>query len=564
MLFVYKLTKFFVKLFVKVVLLPVKLLARLAGNDAAVGMASGFADSLTSDDGATGNSSTASRTSQSTTRTPGTTRATGVVDTLSRVWGLLSQRPELLVPGLALGVARAVLVGPSSTPTEPDPTVFLGSLLVMVGGLWVSGVLAHAVADQFRGRERGVGALAEAAIPGMPYAVGVGLLVVLGASVLGGVFAVLAVATGPIVVLAVLPVLYLLVRVSLAVPAVFLSTRGVTGALRESWRRSSGNVLTLAGVLLISGLAATLTLLGSLGTIAATTLGAPLWMASVTYVYVGAGGAVEPGGGTTTTTGGGGSSAGSGGSEGGGTVPWNRSDADASGQAADSGAGRSTSTSGESRRTDGTTASTGASDAVVDDGALTNATGAALAETGPGESPGEPASGETATDETAVADETTAAPEPAASTPATAAEPETTAEDTVDESAAATATDDSPSEAGGAVDADDGAVEQADDGADVSGTVSLPEDDAERVALVAAAVESGDASPDHLDALVDALDADDPSVRRDAAEALGDLAVAEPSVADDAVAALRDCRLDPEVEVSEAASAALDRAREET
>lgn len=564
MLFVYKLTKFFVKLFVKIVLLPVKLLAKLVGNDAAAGMAGGFADSLTSSDGDTSSGSTTNRVDDTNTRASGGAETPGVSGTLSWVWGFLSQRPELFIPALALGGARALLMGPATTPAEPDAALLGGSLAVMVGGFLVGGVVTHAVADPFRGRERGIRALTEATLPGIPYAIGIGVIGVLCAGVFGALFGAFAVAGGPLAVVLVVPVLYLVLRFSMAFPAVFLSTRSITDALRESWQRSSGNVLTLAGLALIVGLTGALALLGTPGVVAATTFGTPFWMAGVTYLYVGAGGAVEPGGRPTTTTGGSGLDTGGSQSTGGEPAAWNQAADDAGSRAADREPDNTPTATADSAGASGATASADSSGAAADDGASANATGAALVES-TGTTAEQPADGTAASGGSTAADETAAVEEPTATETGSAdagSEPEAGA----DTAAGTTADDGEPAATETAAAAEsvserDVAAEPAAD-TDEDATAALPEDDAERVALVAAAVESGDASPDHLDALVDALDASDPTVRRDAAEALGDLAVAEPGVADDAIAALRECRLDPEVEVSEAASAALDRAKE--
>jgi hypothetical protein len=553
MFIVYKLTKFFVKLFVKVVLLPVKLVARLIGSDAAAGTAGGFADSLgAGDDDPDSGETGVQQTREPDSRSSASSQEQSVAGTLSWVGSFLADRPVLFLPPLALGLVRAVLVGPTTTPGEPGPTVLFGSLLVMVGGLWVGGIVALATGDSFQGRRRDLAELAGAATSGLLSAFGVAVVVVLAASTVGAVLAGFgAVVLGPLAVVMALPVLYLVLRVALAVPAVFVGGRGFAGALRESWSLSSGNVLTLAGLGLVTGLTAALGVVPTVGTVVSTTVGTPLWMASLAHVYLGTGGGT-PGGTvrSSPTSGRDDRNAGRGRSSGGESAAWNQPDADASERQPASGTSTESSSVADSSKTAGTTAADAnanhAEDAVA---------GTPNEESGTGRDSASAATGSAlAKDSTGAADEA----------PATGGEADADSEGAVESGTAAEGVSDRPAVDEQVHEPTEAAEDTTEDETGDDPKASLPEDDAERVALVSASVESGDATPEHIDALVDALDVDDPAVRRDAAEALGDLAVAEPTVADEAVAALRDSRLDPDVDVSEAASSALDRAREET
>ncbi|MFB6177724.1 MAG: hypothetical protein ABEI99_11385, partial [Halobaculum sp.] len=80
-----------------------------------------------------------------------------------------------------------------------------------------------------------------------------------------------------------------------------------------------------------------------------------------------------------------------------------------------------------------------------------------------------------------------------------------------------------------------------------------------RVETLERVVEDETLGPGDLESLVALLDSDDQTIRREAADALGTLGTTHPEIADEALRALRGSRLDSAVEVSQAASDAIER-----
>mgnify|MGYP002760919960 CR=1 FL=1 len=88
-------------------------------------------------------------------------------------------------------------------------------------------------------------------------------------------------------------------------------------------------------------------------------------------------------------------------------------------------------------------------------------------------------------------------------------------------------------------------------------TNALPTDERDQLTALVDEIEADEAGPERIDPLVELLDSDSSVVKREAALALGTLGSRYPEATDEAIDALNERRLDPDIDVSNAASEAV-------
>lgn len=508
------------KLFVRLVLLPFRLLLKVVGlvtSSVAFGSGSSSADFEASTEVAGGG---VSETAAATSAGGSPTRDTGETGTASGVgserlrpepssqgavpalkWGgsLLADRPELLGPALGLGVF-SLLVSLSVTAGDVGEAAVVALLLQSVLSVVVAGLVAVVAAGELRGNRYSLATAGRAVAEHIGTALGVTILLGLGS----GLFVGLAVLVSPVLFLLGLPMLYVFLRLSFAIPAVFVDGSGLADAFGRSWSRTEGKGLTLFGIVLATGALSVLQVVPVVGPIAAPTVVTPLWAAALTSLYVAAA-PVRP-----------------------------------------SVDGASTQAIGGEELASGTTEDAESVDSLTEASSDPASDAAAVeAETAVAADDAKPVAAATA--ETGSDSETSNEPDRDETTDAEDGEPDSPGD-----------SGDAPPAAGASGGGDDETGETGESTADAPDAEDrFSGDDAERAAELREAAEAGDLSPDRVEDLVGLLDSDDSEVRLDAVVAFGEVAAAHSAVADDARGALRDCRLDPDGEVSRAASKAI-------
>lgn len=178
---------------------------------------------------------------------PARTSDVGTVGVLSRAADALSADPRILLAGVA--VVALGFVPYVSNVASP-----------IVGGLAV--VLTHRALVDTPVTDRSYLRRILSAIGATVIVAIIAVSVVLAGFMVVGVVALAGFVFPPLLVLAVvagvvaivLPVLYVALRLHLALPAAFIDGETATDAVRRSWERAGGNVLTVFGVQLVTGL----------------------------------------------------------------------------------------------------------------------------------------------------------------------------------------------------------------------------------------------------------------------------------------------------------------------
>ncbi|WP_440990379.1 hypothetical protein [Haloarchaeobius baliensis] len=178
---------------------------------------------------------------------PARTTDVGTVGVLSRAADALSADPRILLAGVA--VVALGFVPYVSNVTTP-----------LIGGLAV--VLTHQALAGAPATDRSYLRRTLSAIGATIVVAIIAVSIVLAGFMLVGIVAVAGFVFPPLLVLAVLvgvvgvviPVLYVALRLHLAFPAAFLDGETATDAVRRSWDRAGGNVWTVFGVQLVTGL----------------------------------------------------------------------------------------------------------------------------------------------------------------------------------------------------------------------------------------------------------------------------------------------------------------------
>lgn len=171
----------------------------------------------------------------------------GALGTVSTAAGWLRASPTLVGIFFLVGVLDAVARG--STPAEVGMTVVTP----------VAAVVAYAVADRLvREEAPDYVAIAVLTLRKLPVVLGTVLVVGAGLVTLGLVAALVAylVLRQAGILLLVVPAIYVLLRLSLVVPAVVIDDDGVISAILNGWEASRGHVLTIVGVNVLSFLIA--------------------------------------------------------------------------------------------------------------------------------------------------------------------------------------------------------------------------------------------------------------------------------------------------------------------
>jgi len=173
--------------------------------------------------------------------------------------------PSVLLSGLALTGSWYSGLGLDSVLGPQTFTALLLALGVGLAALVLCGLLAHPVAEATLGRRPPLSEMWAAARPRLLPLIGLQLVVILavGVPALLLILLVALVASGPLVVLAVVGVLgglavaawtaFLVARTALAGPALVLEKRSVRDALRRGWALSAGAFWRLAGTALVVG-----------------------------------------------------------------------------------------------------------------------------------------------------------------------------------------------------------------------------------------------------------------------------------------------------------------------
>jgi hypothetical protein len=178
---------------------------------------------------------------------PARTSDVGTVGVLSRAADALSADPRILLAGVA--VVALGFVPYVSNVASP-----------VVGGLAV--VLTHQALVGTPATDRSYLRRTLSAIGATVIVAIIAVSVVLAGFMIVGVVALVGFVFPPLLVLAVLvgivgivlPVLYVALRLHLALPAAFIDGETATDAVRRSWDRAGGNVVTVLGVQLVTGL----------------------------------------------------------------------------------------------------------------------------------------------------------------------------------------------------------------------------------------------------------------------------------------------------------------------
>jgi hypothetical protein len=178
---------------------------------------------------------------------PARTSDVGTVGVLSRAADALSADPRILLAGVA--VVALGFVPYVSNVTTP-----------VVGGLAV--VLTHQALVGTPATDRSYLRRALSAIGATVIVAIIAVSVVLAGFIVVGIVALVGFVFPPLLVLAVLvgivgivlPVLYVALRLHLALPAAFIDGETATDAVRQSWDRAGGNVVTVLGVQAVTGL----------------------------------------------------------------------------------------------------------------------------------------------------------------------------------------------------------------------------------------------------------------------------------------------------------------------
>lgn len=170
----------------------------------------------------------------------------GTVGVLSRAADALSADPRILLAGVAVvGLGFVPYVSNVASP--------------VVGGLAV--VLTHQALVGAPATDRSYLRRTLSAIGATVVVAIIAVSIVLAGFMIVGTVALVGFVFPPLLVLAVLvgivgivlPVLYVALRLHLALPAAFIDGETATDAVRQSWERAGGNVVTVLGVQLVTG-----------------------------------------------------------------------------------------------------------------------------------------------------------------------------------------------------------------------------------------------------------------------------------------------------------------------
>lgn len=178
---------------------------------------------------------------------PARTSDVGTVGVLSRAADAVSADPRILLAGVA--VVALGFVPYVSNLTTP-----------VIGGLAV--VLTHQALVGAPATERPFLRRAVSAVGATILVAVVAGSVALGGALFVGLIAVFGVLVPPLLVLAVLvglvgvvlPVIYVALRLHLALPAAFVGDETAVDAVKRSWSLAGGNVATVFGVQVVTGL----------------------------------------------------------------------------------------------------------------------------------------------------------------------------------------------------------------------------------------------------------------------------------------------------------------------
>lgn len=178
---------------------------------------------------------------------PARTSDVGTVGVLSRSADALSADPRILLAGVA--VVALGFVPYLSNVTTP-----------VVGGLAV--VLTHQALVGTPTTDRSYPRRTLSAVGASVIVAVIAVSVILAGFMVVGVVALVGVVFQPLLVVAAvvavvaiaLPVVYIALRLHLALPAAFIDGETATDAVRRSWERAGGNVRTVLGVQLVTGL----------------------------------------------------------------------------------------------------------------------------------------------------------------------------------------------------------------------------------------------------------------------------------------------------------------------
>lgn len=206
-------------------------------------------------------------------------------ETLSWAWDVLTERLDLVgavfvvaVVSLLADLTMTVQQTPSGPMPAPTPLSSVLNLVYLVGFLLVTGMIAYAAQDAVRGERRD---LADLFSPALSRALWLFLtLFAFGIVVFLGLIAL------------VLPGLYLLVRLLLAIPAAVVDERGPIESLKASWVATDDNFLKVGGLVLanilaslVVGVVASLVVGPASGVVTSSVL-TPLFGFAYTRVYL--------------------------------------------------------------------------------------------------------------------------------------------------------------------------------------------------------------------------------------------------------------------------------------
>jgi hypothetical protein len=427
----------------------------------------------------------------------------------------------MLSAGLAFGI-------------EPEPLSVIRLLVYLPATVLVAGMINLAVADDVQGRWQSNEAYASAATGHLVTGIVVWLLILL--------------AFGIGLVLLIVPGLYVGVRFAFAIPAVFLDDRGIGESLRDSWGRTKGHGWTIFGIaaLLLVGSAViqAVSVLDSLLVSAvasglATVIVFPLAVGSFAYLYLAA---RTPGAGATTTQTQAGTET--------GTAP-QQPQRSAPGQPtpsqsppAERAAGQEPAAGRQQQPQAGTRQQ-------PPGGQETGQSTASQGRTDRGRAPSETGhhGGDSPRSTSNRTGQQSGSPQ----------QPDSTDQPPAQDQPAESRSKHAPSQG------ESGSTGAGSSGEPTGNTsAELPAEETARIAQLTDEVDAGEAGPERIEPLIELLDSEFPAVRREAATALGTLGARYPDRAEAALDALRDVRLDPDTEVSQAASNATRRIKDNT
>jgi hypothetical protein len=449
----------------------------------------------------------------------------GAIETLQWCGEFLSRRSELFVPVVALGALQALLSAGLAFGIDPEPLSVIRLVVYIPATVLVAGMITLAVADDIQGRWRSNEAYASAATEHLVTGIVVWILILI------------AVAIG--VVFLIVPGLYIGVRFAFAIPAVFLDDRGIGESLRDSWERTKGHGWTIFGIAALLFVASVVIqaasgldslLVSAVASGLATIVVLPLAVGSFAYLYLAT---RTPDAGTPTTE------------ARAGTRQQQRPTSGQSTPSQSSPAERATGQERSARRQQ------------QPQGDTRQQRQGGQAGQSPG-GQGRPDRGPTpsGTDHSG-GDPPRTASDRSGQQPGSRRQPDSTGQP-ADQGRPAESGQNRPPSQGESGSADAGSS----GGPTENGSAELPAEETARIAQLTDEVDAGEAGPERIDPLIELLDSEFPAVRREAATALGTLGARYPDRAVEALEALRDVRLDPDTEVSEAASNAVQRIKE--